>query len=134
MFDAGLHITIPPQEQVLQVACGASSPPVRFRMLHDEHGASDYIALGGAPAGEAAVPVVAGPMEGRLNLEVELAARFPDHEAALRNYFELAERYEEERASTIHILHVQGYPSSFTLAGNQFGVFPWAPWATGCLH
>lgn len=93
MFDAGLHITIPPQEQVLQLACGASSPPVRFRMLHDEHGASDYIALGGAPAGEAAVPVVAGPMEGRLNLEAELAARFPDHEAALRNYFELAERY-----------------------------------------
>ena len=93
MFDAGLHITIPPHEQVLQAACGAGSPPVCFRRLRDERGASDYIALGGAPEGEAAVPVVAGPMEGRLNLEAELAARFPDHEAALRNYFELAERY-----------------------------------------
>ena len=95
MFDAGLHITIPPHEQVLQAACGAARPPVRFRRLRDEErGASDYIALGGAPEGEAALPVVAGPMEGRLNLEVELAARFPDHEAALRNYFELAERYD----------------------------------------
>ena len=93
-FDAGLHITIPPHEQVLQAACGAGSPPVRFRRLRDERGASDYIALGGAPPGEAAVPVVAGPVEGRLNLEAELAERFPDHEDALRNYFELAERYE----------------------------------------
>lgn len=93
-FDAGLHITIPPHEQVLQAACGAARPPVRFRRLRDDdRGASDYIALGGAPEGEAALPVVAGPLEGRLNLEVELAARFPDHEAALRNYFELAERY-----------------------------------------
>ena len=94
MFDAGLHITIPLHEQVLQAACGAARPPVRFRRLRDDdRGASDYIALGGAPEGEAALPVVAGPLEGRLNLEVELAARFPDHEAALRNYFELAERY-----------------------------------------
>ena len=79
---------------MLQAACGAARPPVRFRRLRDDdRGASDYIALGGAPEGEEALPVVAGPMEGRLNLEVELAARFPDHEAALRNYFELAERY-----------------------------------------
>ena len=46
-FDAGLHITIPPHQQVLQLACGALAPPVVFDQLHDAAGASDYIALGG---------------------------------------------------------------------------------------
>jgi hypothetical protein len=54
-FDAGLHITIPPHEQALQLACGAAAPPVVFDMLHDDDGASDYIALGGAPPGETPV-------------------------------------------------------------------------------
>ena len=49
-FDAGLHITIPPHEQALQLACGAAAPPVAFDMLHDAAGASDYIALGGGAA------------------------------------------------------------------------------------
>ena len=90
-FDAGLHITIPPHEYVLQAACGSVTPPVVFNRLADEHGASDYIALGGAPSGEAPLPVVAGPLSGKLNLEEELVKRFPDHAQGLRDYFVLAE-------------------------------------------
>ena len=90
-FDAGLHITIPPHEQVLQAACGSAAPPVVFNRLGDEHGASDYIALGGARTGEAPLPVVPGPLNGKLNLEEDLVKRFPDHAQGLRDYFVLAE-------------------------------------------
>ena len=92
-FDAGLHITIPPHEQALQLACGAAAPPVAFDMLHDAAGASDYIALGGgAAAGEEPLPVVAGPLSGGpLHLETALAARFPSMAGALRRYFSLAD-------------------------------------------
>ena len=62
-----------------QVACGAEAPPVIFNKLGDKHGASDYIALGGAPQGEPPLPVVAGPLNGKLNLEEELVRRFPAH-------------------------------------------------------
>jgi phytoene dehydrogenase-like protein len=62
-------------------------------MLHDERGASDYIGI--ADDSAEPLPVVAGPgpiwSSGRLNIEKELATRFPSQEEALRRYFSIAD-------------------------------------------
>ena len=46
-FDAGLHFTIPPHEQLLQLVCGTTAPPVRVRTCGAADGVSDRIVLGG---------------------------------------------------------------------------------------
>lgn len=87
-FDAGLHITIPPHEQILQVACGCTTSPVPFARLRDPTtGASDYISF----SHEAPLPVVPGPLVGPLRVEEALVQRFPRHKAALAAYFALTE-------------------------------------------
>ena len=89
-FDAGLHITIPLQQQVLQLACGAAAPPVPFPRLCDARhgGASDRIVLSGAQ--EAPLPVLDD-----VQIADELASRFPKHAANLRRYFDIAERVQK---------------------------------------
>ena len=103
-FDAGLHITIPPHEKALQVACGSVVPPVKFARLGDHRGASDYIKI----ADEEALPVVPGPSgfslfeflfgAPKLNVELALAKRFPNQAKALRRYFRIADAVRCVRA------------------------------------
>lgn len=85
-FDAGHHLTIPPHEKVLQLACGADTPPVLFPPLMDAKGASDYISLGGASAEDPPLPV--GSVK---QLEAELCRRFPGWASEISRYLRLAE-------------------------------------------
>ena len=84
-FDAGLHFTIPQHELVLQLACGAAAPPVPTPQLGDASGAYERVAL--ADSDEPPLVIDGGPDE----LREALARRFPEHAAAIRSYFTLAE-------------------------------------------
>ena len=81
-FDAGLHFTIPWHEQALQLAVGAAAPPVPVPKLGEASGVYERISLGGAAPLE---------VKDEKQLEGDLAARFPEHAAAIRSYFRLAE-------------------------------------------
>ena len=81
-FDAGLHFTIPWHEQALQLAVGAAAPPVPVPKLGEASGVYERISLGGAAPLE---------VKDEKQLEGDLAARFPEHAAAVHSYFRLAE-------------------------------------------
>jgi all-trans-retinol 13,14-reductase len=91
VFASGHHITIPWHEQVLQLACGTPRPPVPFGKLCDplHGGVSDRVALSGAPADEAPLPIMSDTQ-----LAEELRMRFPAHKDSLRRYFAIAEKVQ----------------------------------------
>ncbi|KAJ8604692.1 hypothetical protein CTAYLR_006550 [Chrysophaeum taylorii] len=85
-FDAGHHITIPLQEQLLHLACGTAAVPVAFDRTATQVGYSDTIALGEGPEGERSLPI-----RDDAQLAGELLSRFPDHQSQIRRYFDVAE-------------------------------------------
>ena len=85
-FDAGHHLTIPMHQQILQLACGCSKPPVVFPSLKDDAGASDYVVLG-----DGADPKSRLPIGSAQELEALLKSKFPAHAEDVSKYMRLAE-------------------------------------------
>ncbi|CAE8640849.1 unnamed protein product, partial [Polarella glacialis] len=86
-FPSGLHYTIPASEEMLQVACGAASPPVKFGRMGDDtikhDGAYDRVRL----------PRTKDP-EMRIiddvKLKAEMRARFPNLVPQIERFEHLA--------------------------------------------
>ena len=87
-FDAGHHITIPLQQQLLHVACGTTEAPVAFDRTADREPCSDTILLGEPKTEDDHLGL---PIRDDKQLTEELLRRFPDQKAAIRRYFDTAE-------------------------------------------
>eukprot|EP00698_Gefionella_okellyi_P000956 TRINITY_DN10836_c0_g1_i1.p1 TRINITY_DN10836_c0_g1~~TRINITY_DN10836_c0_g1_i1.p1 ORF type:complete len:629 (+),score=155.20 TRINITY_DN10836_c0_g1_i1:179-2065(+) len=81
-FDSGLHYVVPYCTQLLQLACGTKTPPVQFRLMGEDDGTFDRIALGDSK------PFAIKHQEAHLK---DLYAMFPEDKPALDEFMRVTE-------------------------------------------
>jgi len=80
-FDSGLHYLVPWSGWLLWLATGGSQMPLQFKLMGDEDGTFDHIALGEAP------PFKIKQKEAHLE---DLRERFPENRADIDHYLEIS--------------------------------------------
>ena len=123
-FDAGHHITIPWQEQVLHLACGTHGAPVPFdkTATFQADGYSDRIVLGSPPEGEAPLPV-----RDDVQLTAELCNRFPAQAENIKRYMSVSESVQMRFGLLVMSALMPSWLRARFLASPIFGL--WRKWA-----